>query len=231
MNHNLSKSNKFDKYFNIFLIIGIISISLLYSVFTQSVDILGSVASISGVLCVVLVAKGSIHNYIFGIINVSLYAYISYKASIYGDAALNALYYLPMQFIGFWLWNKRGARSSKDEGETLVKARKLTKSQRLLVALSSTILVLIVAYILDRFDDPQPIKDSITTVLSIIAQILMAMAFMEQWVLWAIVNVISVIMWTICAMRGDSHSGLMIIMWLFYLMNSLNGLRVWRKLL
>ena len=81
-----------------FLIIGVIASNILYSILSGNIDFVGSVASIAGVLCVVLVAKGSIWNYLFGVVNVSMYAYISYKAALYGDAALNALYYFPMQF-------------------------------------------------------------------------------------------------------------------------------------
>jgi nicotinamide riboside transporter PnuC len=94
--------NKVLSLYDWFLIIGVIASNIIYSVLSGNVDIVGSVAGIAGVLCVVLVAKGSIWNYLFGIINVSMYAYISYKASLYGDAALNALYYVPMQFIGWW---------------------------------------------------------------------------------------------------------------------------------
>ena len=95
--------------FDICLIIGIGVMNVLYSVFSGTVDVIGSVTGIAGVLCVVLVAKGSIWNYLFGLANVSLYAYVSFKAGLYGDAALNALYYLPMQFVGWWQWRRRGA--------------------------------------------------------------------------------------------------------------------------
>jgi nicotinamide mononucleotide transporter len=90
--------------------------------------------------------------------------------------------------------------------------------------------VVAVGFILKHFGDPQPFKDSTTTVLSIVAQALMALAFMEQWVLWIITNVVSVVMWVICVSRGEPHASVMVIMWAFYLMNSINGLRVWLKL-
>ena len=92
--------NRILSFYDWFLIIGVIVSNLIYSLLSGSLDLMGSIASVAGVLCVVLVAKGSIWNYLFGIVNVSLYAYISYKAALYGDAALNALYYVPMQFIG-----------------------------------------------------------------------------------------------------------------------------------
>lgn len=226
-------NNKVLSLYDWFLIIGVIASNIIYSALSGNVDIVGSVAGIAGVLCVVLVAKGNIWNYLFGIINVSMYAYISYKASLYGDAALNAIYYVPMQFIGWWQWRKRGAAVSEAEAGgagVQVKARRFTWHQRAILALGCAAGVIAVGYVLKHFGDPQPFKDSATTVLSIVAQALMALAFMEQWALWIITNVISVVMWCICVIRGEAHAAVMVIMWVFYLLNSLNGFRVWLKL-
>jgi nicotinamide mononucleotide transporter len=215
-----------------FLIIGVMASNIIYSVLSGNVDIVGSVAGIAGVLCVVLVAKGSVWNYLFGIVNVSMYAYISYKAALYGDAALNALYYVPMQFIGWWQWRKRGAAVSAGEasGGIQVNARRFNWTQRAVLFAGCAAAVIAAGFVLRHFGDPQPFKDSTTTVLSIVAQALMALAFMEQWVLWIITNVVSVVMWSICVTRGEPHASVMVIMWSFYLLNSINGLRVWLKL-
>ena len=226
-------NNKVLSLYDWFLIVGVIASNVIYSIMTGTLDVLGSLAGITGVLCVVLVAKGSIWNYLFGLVNVSLYAYISYKASLYGDAVLNALYYVPMQFIGWWQWRKRGAAVSDSEaggGGVQVKARRFSWSQRAVLVAGCIAAVVAGGFILRYFGDPQPFKDSTTTVLSIIAQALMALAFMEQWALWIITNIVSVAMWCVCVVRGEAHAGVMVIMWVFYLMNSINGLRVWLKL-
>lgn len=226
-------NNKVLSFFDWFLIIGVIASNILYTALSGTVDVVGSIAGIAGVLCVVLVAKGSIWNYLFGIINVSLYAFISYKASLFGDAALNALYYVPMQFIGFWQWRKRGAMINEAEADgrgVQVNARRFNARQRLWLALGCSLAVIAGGFILQYFGDPQPFKDSTTTVLSIVAQALMALAFMEQWFLWIITNIVSVVMWGVCMARGEAHAAVMVIMWGFYLLNSLNGLRVWLKL-
>lgn len=226
-------NNKVLSLYDWFLITGVIASNVIYSVMTGTLDVIGSLAGITGVLCVVLVAKGSIWNYLFGLVNVSLYAYISYKASLYGDAVLNALYYVPMQFIGYWQWRKRGAAVSQTEADgkgVQVKARRFTWGQRILLALGCTAAVVAGGFILRHFGDPQPFKDSTTTILSIVAQALMALAFMEQWALWIITNIVSVAMWAVCVARGEAHAGVMVIMWIFYLLNSINGLRVWLKL-
>ena len=230
-------NNKVLSLFDWFLIIGVIASNAVYSIMTGTFDMVGSLAGITGVLCVVLVAKGSIWNYLFGLVNVSLYAWISYKAALYGDAGLNALYYLPMQFIGWWQWRKRGAAVSSDDaqrltggGDVRVKARRLTTNQRIFVAAGCISAIIAFGFLLRYLGDPQPFKDSTTTVLSIVAQALMALAFMEQWCLWIITNIVSVVMWIICVARGEAHAAVMVIMWVFYLFNSLNGLRVWLRL-
>ena len=226
-------NNKVLSFYDWFLIAGVIASNIIYSALSGNVDIVGSVAGIAGVLCVVLVAKGNIWNYLFGIINVSMYAYISYKAALYGDAALNALYYVPMQFIGWWQWRRRGAAVSEAEAGdngVQVKARRFTWNQRAVLFICCAVAVVAVGFVLRHFGDPQPFKDSTTTVLSIVAQALMALAFMEQWMLWIVTNIVSVVMWCICVSRGEAHAGVMVIMWAFYLLNSINGLRVWKRL-
>ena len=221
-------NNKVLSVYDWFLISGVIVSNILYSVLSGNIDAIGSLAGIAGVLCVVLVAKGSIWNYLFGLVNVSMYAYISYKASLYGDAALNALYYLPMQFIGWWQWRKRGAVLSDSEGgDVQVKARRFNWKQRALLAAGCVVAVIAGGFLLQYLGDSQPFKDSTTTVLSIVAQALMALAFMEQWVLWIITNIVSVVMWVVFLTKGEPHAAVMVIMWSFYLLNSINGLRVW----
>lgn len=221
-------NNKVLSVYDWFLISGVIVSNILYSVLSGNIDVIGSLAGIAGVLCVVLVAKGSIWNYLFGLVNVSMYAYISYKASLYGDAALNALYYLPMQFIGWWQWRKRGAVLSDSEGgDVQVKARRFNWKQRALLAAGCVVAVIAGGFLLQYLGDSQPFKDSTTTVLSIVAQALMALAFMEQWVLWIITNIVSVVMWVVFLTKGEPHAAVMVIMWSFYLLNSINGLRVW----
>ena len=215
--------NRVLNAFDWFLIAGIIATSVVYSILSKEIDVIGTVTAVTGVLCVVLVAKGSIWNYLFGLVNVSQYAYVSFKASAYGDAALNALYYLPMQFIGYFAWKSRVS------GEQ-VKARRLDSRQRIWVASACIAMTVALGFILKACGDGQPFKDSATTVFSIVAQAMMAMAFMEQWVLWILTNVISVVMWCAFAVQGVPHAAVMVIMWTFYLLNSVNGLRVWIKL-
>ena len=212
-------------------------------------SLLGAFAGIAGLIGNVLCAKRNITNYFFGIANVSLYAWIAWQNKIYGDVALNALYYLPMQFIGFYSWyhiwsvnQKKIAQSGtngtletkseikESEDETAVQSKTLRTKQRVVIGILLSFAIVAVALILKHFtDDPQPFKDSATTVISIVAMALMVGAYKEQWWLWIAVNIISTIMWIYAYKSGGDSSGEMIIKWFFNLANSINGFIVWSR--
>ncbi|MDL2239955.1 nicotinamide riboside transporter PnuC, partial [Bacteroidales bacterium OttesenSCG-928-L14] len=193
---------KFFTPYEWFLLITIITLNIIVAVVTGEVKPLSIIAAVSGVLCVVLVAKKHISNYIFGLIQVSLYAYLSWGVGYWGEVALNALYYVPMQFIGFALWRKRLKEGSKTE----VKSRRLTDEQRVLMFVASLVIVLIGAQVLAHFDDPAPYLDSITTVLSVIAMLLMVNTYAEQWYLWIVVNVATIAMWLMAHFNGEPNA-------------------------
>lgn len=212
---------------DLFLVTGITVSSILASVLTGDTDPVGIVAAVAGVVNVVLVAKGSISNYIFGIVSVSLYAFISFRAGIYGTAALNALYFLPMQFVGWYAWRKRG---NGDGGSSAVSGRRMNIRQRLVWSAVTAASVVVAAIVLRQIGGMQPWKDASVTVLQVIAMFLMVKAYMEQWILWIAVNIIYVAIWGVFLSKGEPHAAIMLTMWGFYLLNSFNGLRNWLKM-
>ena len=72
----------------------------------QKDSVIGIVAAITGVICVILCGMGKVSNYFFGTINVILYAIIAWRAKYYGDVMLNLLYYFPTNLLGWFLWAK-----------------------------------------------------------------------------------------------------------------------------
>ncbi|HBH08241.1 MAG TPA: hypothetical protein DDX40_02410, partial [Rikenellaceae bacterium] len=53
-----------------------------------------------------------------------------------------------------------------------------------------------------------------------------------QWYIWILVNVSSISLWTVAVMSGvgSGNAAVMLIKYIFYLLNSLNGLRIWLSL-
>lgn len=192
-------------------------------------SLLGLTSSLTGMLCVVLVAKGKISNYYFGIIQVSTYAYIAYTYKLYGEATLNAFFYLPIQFIGLYMWNKnRTLESTRGED---VSVKRLNKKGWLLLIIVSFVASLIYAEILRSIGGQQVRIDSVAVVLSIIAQILMLKRYAEQWILWILVNLLSIILWVITLLNNEgADNWTMTVMWTAFLINSIYGYINWIKM-
>lgn len=179
---------------------------------------------LTGVICVVLVAKGSIWNYAWGIYNVIGYSWLSYQNGFFGELTLNAGYFLPMQFIGFYMWRNKIA-------DKVVTVRQQTKNQFLLSVSGAIVATGIYGYILSLIPSQNsPYLDSMSTVLSVIAMVLMAMRYYEQWGYWIVINVVSIIMWSMRLGSGVEGAVPMISMWSAYLVNAVYGYYKWNKL-
>ena len=186
---------------------------------------IGILASLSGIWCVVLIAKGKILNYYFGIVNVIAYAYIAYNQQYYGEVMLNMIYFLPMQFVGIYLWKKRIIANNKDD----IKIVYMTNKQRVLWSVVTVIATIVYGYILKHLGGNLPFIDSSSTVMSVIAMILMVFVFVEQWVLWILVDIVSIIMWITVMINGGNDIAVLV-MWTAFLVNAIYGLYNWIKL-
>lgn len=184
---------------------------------------LGVITSVTGVICVILTAKGKLSCYIYGLINIIGYVIISYNQKFYGEVMLNALYYLPMQFIGFYMWKKNISEESLE-----VKARRLNRKNAIFTFTMSTLGVIGYGFILKGLGGNLPFIDSITTVLSVTAMYLSVKRYMEQWIMWIVIDVVSVIMWGI-AMKNGSTDIATLLMWTTYLINAIYGYVKWNK--
>ena len=184
--------------------------------------ILGFTASVTGMLSVILVAKGKISNYYFGIINVVIYGFISYNSKYYGEAMLNILYFLPMQIIGFMMWRRNNVNI--DESKE-VKAERMTIKEIILWSVLSGIAVIVYGIILKKLNNTLPMADSFTTVLSVTAMILMVKRYIEQWIVWIMIDIVAIYMWLF--IKSDYN---ITIMWTAYLVNAVYGLYNWAKL-
>ncbi len=196
-------------------------------------NLLGIVVTITGMINVLLVAKRSIWNYPFGIINNILYAYVAFTAGYGGDFVTMAFYYLPMQFIGIYMWRKH--IEVIDESSEVV-SKNLNFSQALMVIIALVVGTILTSMLLPMitalFNMPineLPLLDAFTTFAGITAGILMLMRYTEQWYIWIAVNIGSVLMWSFKALHDAPNAEAMIIMWAAYLINAVYGLYYWKR--
>jgi nicotinamide mononucleotide transporter len=252
---------KFEKVWLILFLLLVVGATITFSISGTNYEDLNSIllnwvisplSAITGIVCVVLVAKGKISNYAWGAINSISYGYVAYMSGYYGDMVLNLFYFLPFQLIGFLWWRKHLRPSSKED----VVMRKMGGKQIAvvtIVGIAATALfgwalsnldhwfvnvmkrnVSIYAYIDDVFHVPflGALGDASTETLQIVAQILMTLAFAEQWILWFLVNVITIVMWVAVLVADPTTAAWVlptIIMWVAYLVNSVYGYINWLK--
>ena len=200
--------------------------------------LIAAFGSVMGVASTVLSANGILWTFFFGILDVTFCTIVAADNGLWGNFALHLFFFLPMQFVGLWQWRKRGASGAKTE----VKARRLTPSQRWLV-LCSVLVLLAVSYGVlmwiqlrtvapDQVNRLQVFFDAAVFTFNIAGQILMSLAYMEQWILWNLVNISSICLWgsTMLSSDASSYTVVMFIKYCFYLLNSINGLRIWINL-
>lgn len=186
-------------------------------------SLMGIISATTGVACVVCTGKGKLSAYIFGAVNCVLYGVISYQARLYGETTLNLLYYLPMQFYGFYVWSKNMNAETCE-----VKKKHMKNSGRLLLLLSIIAGTVVYGFVLKFMGDAMSFVDAFTTVSSVIAMIVSIKMFTEQWWIWIGVNVFSVYMWY-CDISSGSYNWATLLMWMVYLINSVVMCVKWEK--
>ncbi len=210
--------------------------------------IIAAVAAILGVFCVVLGAKGSLANWIFGVVEAFLHIYICFCTHIYGDMLQRLFYNLPMQFIGFNMWKKR----TRHDGTATIRTRYMTWRQRWITMASVVIGTIALGVFLIYFGPwmigvlteilpdmefktlkmdydttSQLWLDSLTTVMSIVTMVVSVKAFVEQWYMWLFINVAYIAMWL---MSDSVFSFMTVAKYCVYFVNSIYGIYMWHKL-
>lgn len=242
----VNRSLKGLNTFEIFLMASIIVLAIMSFIIKGEFGINNFIACVSaviGVFCVVLGAKGSMANWIFGIIECFLYTYISISGHIYGDALQRILYTLPMQFIGWYLWSKR----EKDDESTQIQTRYMSWATRLVYLSVTVLMVLALGYFLmyagphlTNFFEYMHFRvqsnyasvsqlwlDATTTVLAIVAMYISVKAYVEQWYIWLFINIMTILIWV----QSDTDFSFMVIAkYSVYLLNSFYGIYMWNKL-
>ena len=200
-----------------------------------------AVATISGVLCIWFITKEKVINFAFGLVNVSLFAVIFYQIQLYGLLMLQ-LYFFVMNIYGWYAWSK----PASDENALMI--RWMDNKKLMAVVVVSALGIAVMTSYIDPFfsilaavavqlinlfganvvmpelqPDAFPFWDSAITLLSVMAQLLMTRKYVENWVLWVLVNLISVGVYAAQGVYALS------IQYVILLVIALAGVRQWSK--
>ena len=184
-------------------------------------SVLGIISGISGVISVVLCAKGKISFYFIGFVQTITYLILAWQNKFYGEVLEN-IFYLVTMVWGIFVWKKNMQKN--DDGTTDVKAKKFSVLQWILSVVGTVIATVIMGYFLDKIGSNQAYLDSATNVMAIFAQLLMVWRYREQWIWWVVIDIICIVMWFTA---GNWSMVAMYIAWTF---NAIYGWYNWSKL-
>ena len=176
------------------------------------------VSGMLGICSVVLGAQGNILTFVFGFAQVVTYTYLCVVERFYAEIAINIYYFFTMIY-GVYCWRRR-----LSDNTLQVQTRRLSRNIFPIMSVAILLLSVLTGWLLQRYtDDPQPYLDAFTTVPAIAAQILMVMAYREQWYLWLMVDVLALVMW----LRAENYC--MAAQYAFWCANCIYGYVQWTK--
>ena len=139
-----------------------------------------------GLACVWLTVRQNIWCWPTGLVMVSLYIVIFYEARLYSDMLLQVVYVF-LQFYGWHVWLHGGPDRNR-----LSVSRMSARQAVAWLSVCGAGTVLLGTLMHRNTDASFPYPDAFTTVASLIAQWLMARKVLESWLVWIIVDVVSI---------------------------------------
>lgn len=149
--------------------------------------ILQIVGAVLGLLYLWLEYRANIWLWVVNAIMPMVHGYLYLRSGIYADAAMQ-LYYILAGIYGFCVW-KFGAGRAKKEVDI---QHTPTSWIAPLVAVYA-VLHVAMYFVLSEFTDSRvPFFDSMSTALCIVAMWMLSRKLVEQWLVWLVVDMISV---------------------------------------
>jgi nicotinamide mononucleotide transporter len=139
----------------------------------------------AGVACVWLAARQNVMNFPLGILNTATFLLLFADKKLYGDAVLQAMF-LSLNAYGWWHW----FAGDKEHHELVIS--RLSQRGWISVAIAAIVIVPVLQQLLIHNQDSSPFWDAVITTLSVIAQVLLNRKVLENWVLWIVVDLISI---------------------------------------
>jgi nicotinamide mononucleotide transporter len=175
------------------------------------------IAVIFGLLSVYLVTRQNVWCYPLGIVSVFIYIFVFYEVKLYADMGLQ-VFFIVLQAYGWYEWLYGG------KGHTVLNVSWASRTVYGLTTFFVIVATALLGFVLHKLTDASlPYVDSFLAVLSMAAQWMMARKYIENWILWIVVNIGSIGMY--------GFKGLYFTMFLFavYFGLAIFGYVEWKK--
>ena len=184
-----------------------------------SINILDVVTTVLGLAYILLELRASVWMWAVGFAMQSLGIVLYYQKGLYADCGME-VYYLLMTIYGYWKW----VRGSAEKTELPIRhfPRRLVLPWLLLIAaVWGTIYWLLVTFT----NSNVPLADSFTTALSIVGIWALAHKYLEQWIIWIAVDVVT------CVLYFYKNIPFKASLYGLYVVIAVLGYRRWRQMM
>lgn len=203
------------------------------------------IAALFGVISVFYAKKENILVFPTGIISTGLYIYLLYRWQLYGDLIIN-IYYTIMSLYGWYMWLR--VIDEQDNRISITKSSKSDYLKALLIFVFSSLFVIFIYAKYNVIDTSigffatisniwshlisgsttqlrtiTPYIDTFTTGAAFSAMWMMANKKLESWILWIIVNIVSIPLYFI---KGFGFTG---VQYFIFLVLAVFGYVSWLK--
>jgi nicotinamide mononucleotide transporter len=152
-----------------------------------------------------------------GILTSVLYIYVFFVEKLYADMSLQ-FYYVFMSIYGWVLWSKGVNAQNK------FPVISLKRGLFIILFFVSVLIYVLISYVLVNFTDSTvPYWDAFTTALSIVATWMLAKKILEQWLVWVVVNAVSLALYIYKGMYPTT------VLFFFYTVLAAVGYIKWKK--
>lgn len=201
-----------------------------------------AIGTLAGLLCIWLASLEKVINYPFGLVNVTLFAVIFFQIQLYASLLLQ-LFFFAANLYGWYAWSRQ-----TDDHQAALKIRWLPLRKAIVWALVCVVAIALMTRFIDPVfafltriavwimnalglnvampqlqPDAFPFWDASMMVLSIVAMILMTRKYVENWLLWVVIDIISVMIFA----RQGVYA--MALEYVILTLIALNGSRLWIK--
>jgi len=147
-----------------------------------------------------------------------LYCALFWRSKLYGDAALQVFFAL----VAVWGWTQ-WLRGLRDDGSALVIARLSRPGVVTCLAVCALLWPATGWFLKAHTDTDVPWWDAFPTAVSVVGQILLARKYLENWLVWAVVNLVSV------GLFAWKELWLTAVLYTLFTGLSIVGWRAWRR--
>lgn len=148
-----------------------------------------------------------------------IYIFVYYDSGFYADMGIN-VYYLVASLYGWIMW-----RQGRGNGKELPISHTPRREIALMGSVFAVLMLGIWLILINFTDSTVPLGDTFTTALSVVALYMLAKKYVEQWLVWIVVDVVCAALYIYKGLCPTA------ILYLLYSVVAWFGYRRWLKMM